>query len=330
MIISPDVPKVPVTFPITQEVSEETRVNIFLRSFFPQENVIIKPFHRGHQSPRNYLLDLAGQEYVLRLLPLSASENEVQKELYMIQEASHLDLAPKVVHIFERAVLMEYVNEPTLTPTIAKLHAQEIGASIRKTHGIPRNLQAGETKYLDEAEVRYNFIEKRGRFIEPAKEAILVIRENSHKLSHTYTNIHGDLHAQNLFWTEGGFKMIDWEWTVWDNPYLDLSRFSVALALDQESENQFLQGYFGRLPTDAEKEEYDLAKKLNFANRALMGLKITAQILEKEPENPVDETAELKEWESYMEAFSVATKRVSVQFCYDAAMCALHLSRESL
>ena len=58
-----------------------------------------------------------------------------------------------------------------------------------------------------------------------------------------------------------------------------------------------------------------------------MGFRIAAQILEKEPENLIDETAELKDWASYMKAFSVATKRVSVQFCFEAAMCALHLSR---
>jgi Ser/Thr protein kinase RdoA (MazF antagonist) len=303
----------------------EDRVDAFLKSYFPKEEAAIKSFHRGHHSARNYLIEAAGEKYVLRLLPLSSTEEEIQRELYMIQEASELGISPKVFAISDRAVLMEYIDVKTLTPQVAALHAKEAGEALSKAHSIQKNPTA-TPQYLDAAEFRYTFLQEREIFPE-SKVAIDIIRKESPKLSQEKANLHSGLHAQNLFWTDDGLKIIDWDDTVWDSPYYDLTCFAIFLALDAEAEANFLEGYFGRPPTKEEIEHYILTKRINLACISLINLKIAAQILEQEP-GSLDQESPLKELSFYMGDFAEANSRMPVQFFYDVGRCALKMSQE--
>ena len=303
---------------------QDRRISAFLKWFFPPQEIKITPIQRGHNFVKNYLTETAEKKYVMRLLSLSAPEDQIQKELYMMQEAAALGIGPKVIAISDRVVLMEFIDGKTLTPQVARLHAKEAGATLCKAHEIPKNPSVGKTTYLGEAEGRYQFIKERAAFPE-AEQAIEIIRRDSSKLSPLRSNIHGDLHPHNLFWTGDGLKLIDWEWIMWDHPYLDLARFAMSLALDQDAESDLLEGYFGTSPTVAEKQQYDLAKRLNFANMATICLKLAVAIQEQEPETPIDPTAPFEEWSSYMEVFAEANERMPLQFFYDAGRSAYHM-----
>lgn len=305
---------------------QKERIYDSLELFLPRADIQVHPIQRGHQDVKNYIVEVKGIKYLLKLLPLDSKEPEVQKELYMIEEAARIGIAPRIFGVSEakRAVLMEYIEGATLTPETARQNAREIGSALRLLHESSENRHTGNFKYLDEAENRYLFIRERSDFKE-ARDAIQFIRDHASELSSSSVNIHGDLHGQNLFWTADGLKMLDWEWTTRDNPYLDLSRFSTSLALSEQSEAHLLEGYFKRAPTADEKKEYDLAKRLNFAYNSLICFKITAQILENEPSSPIDLNAEPQEWTFYMESFSGSAKRMSLQFFYDCARCSSKL-----
>ena len=322
---------------ISPLISEEHRLKIqeYLPEFLPGQSFSVSPIKRGHQDARNYLVEAGSTKYLLKLIPFDLKEEEALKELYMIQEGSLLGIAPQVIASSDtgRAVLMEYIEGPTLTPSVAKDHAEEIGKSLRTLHGGAKNPHAGDAKYLDETEHRYQFVKERSdlkiateglrSIFKDATKAIEFIRENAPRLSSKQrVNIHGDLHPQNLFWASGGLKMIDWEFTVWDNPYHDLGRFSTSLALDDSADELLLEGYFGGSPTEAEREQFLLSKKLNYANKALIGFKITLLILEKEPQL-LDFSSEPTDWSHYIESFAVATERMPLQFFYDYGKCAL-------
>lgn len=305
------------------------RIEECLAAFLPGQSVSVNPIKRGHQDARNYLVETNGAKYLLKLLPHDLEEEDALKEIYMIREGALLGIAPRVIASSDRkrAVLMEYIETPTLTPSVAGDHAREIGSSLRTMHGSAKNPHVGDAKYLDEAEHRFRFVEERSDLDSPifkdAAKAITFVREKAPLLtSEPLANVHGDIHPQNLFWTDDGFKMIDWEFTVWDNPYHDLGRFSTSLALDDSADEELLEGYFGRSPTEEEREQFLLSKRLNYANKALIGYKITLFILEKEPQ-PLDFSSEPLEWAHYMESFAVASERMPLQFFYDYANRAL-------
>ncbi len=227
-----------------------------------------------------------------------------------------------------------YIDEPTLTPGDAKCHAREIGAGLHILHASPKNPHLGDAKYLDEAEYRYRFLQDRidpkqssqqiSFLLNDAAKAIEFIRDNAPHLASGQVNIHGDLHPQNLFWTHDGLKMIDWESTVWDNPYLDLGRLSTSLALDDDADMQLLEGYFGRIATQEEERQFLLSKKLNYAHHALIGFKIVLCILEQEPQ-PLDFISGAPSWSACLDSFSRASERMPLQFFYDYARCALEM-----
>ena len=99
-------------------ISEEHRQRIqeCLPTFLPRQYSLVSPIKRGHQDARNYIVEAGEAKYLLKLLPYDLKEEDALKELYMIQEGSLLNIAPRVFASsdIQRAVLMEYIEGPTL------------------------------------------------------------------------------------------------------------------------------------------------------------------------------------------------------------------------
>lgn len=128
------------------------RIRDCLSTFLPRLHSLVKPIHRGHSDARNYIVAAGDSKYLLKLIPLDLAEPVSLKELYMIQEASHLGIAPKVIASSDsqRAVLMEYIEGPTLMPEVAKKHARQIGTDLRTLHESVKNPHVEKSRYLDE------------------------------------------------------------------------------------------------------------------------------------------------------------------------------------
>lgn len=65
--------------------------------------------------------------------------------------------------------------------------------------------------------------------------------------------VHGDLHPFNIFFGENEqYSFIDFEAVHYDSPFIDLAYVSFCFSMDEATEKEFIEGYFGHSMTEAE------------------------------------------------------------------------------
>lgn len=260
-------------------------------------------------SERNGCFEMDQVRYVLHSL-------ESDSELYMMQKVGEMGIGPKVVASFpeKKLAVIEYVSDSTITLQLGSRHTREIGVALKKAHGIPLFREKG-SGFEGQNQVRWEYIQTRASFHDTElSRSLLVSAEKAMRIfeggmkalseynSHVVVNLHTDLHPRNLFWTDKGLQIIDWESSSHGHPYFDLSSLSIFLALDEAQEKELLEGYFGRPATVEELREYALLKKIRWAYTSIVNAMWAYRLMEKNPALTLSEKR--GEWVSYMHSFA--------------------------
>lgn len=306
-----------------------------IQSYFGTANsdlMIITPLLGGLTAASNFRVEAKGKRYVCRLLDPTVPRFIRQSECYAIQAAAQAGISPAIYRIFpdEQAVLMELVEGKTVSIEEAKQPANciKIATTLRIAHNIKKN-PFPRDNLREEKEALFKDLTSRLNENRAIISAMELFRRGSAALEKTNppkVNIHGDLNPRNIFIKNDAALLIDWTDTNWDDPYYDLSLFSIFHAYSKAEEEMLLKSYSKRALTAAENMRYRLAKMTNLAGLSINCYYFVEDMLSKGKEK-IDPAIPLKEWSTYMHLFA-ANGTLTAQFVYELAQAALMLARE--
>lgn len=304
-------------------------VNLYAENAIPLDTLQ----HAEAVASRNREFEVDGVKYVL---------NHVTNpnEFYLIKKTSEIGAGPHVYATYpeQQKILMEFIDEPTITPEVAARHLKEIGSRLRDIHDkIPLvanpgpSIQKSTQTRMEEIERHYREreIQKLNNdhsttLVNSARKAHeLFQREVVALPSNLKTNIHTDLHPRNAFWSDKkGFLAIDWESVTHGHPYFDLASLSIFYGLNPDQETELLAGYFGKTPNEEELREYKMVKRVRLAYTAIVN---TVWAFRVEKEKPFTELAPRdNNLYDLMQLFGAREKSIDRQFFVDVALVSLN------
>lgn len=297
-----------------------------LQSFFPelQDEIQIEELKGGLSGTSLYKVKADGHEYVLRINRNALLLDQDRLELEALLKAEKMGLAPSIVAVSsdERAVLMEYIDLPTLTLEQSKKmeSAAKIATAARKAHSMEVCRIKGES-LLSKAERCYAVIADFDwvphRQIQAAMELIKQRTQELAVHSSAAVQVHGDLNPRNIFLLSDKILFIDWAETCVEDPFYDLSYFALKVDYSPDEEMLLLSSYLQREPTVEEGGRYCIYKKMHQAFWSLTNLYLAGVELKKHPEQSIDIDTQLKSWNYYQKAFSDNLEPLSAQYFYE-------------
>lgn len=329
---------IPFLFAHAQIVSPEAtdrELEKILKEFFledSEKNLIIDKLSGGYSGTSNYKVNgflnsnAEALGYVLRFHQSEQNQENIDREFYMLVEASRLGIAPHVYGISEdrRAIVTDYIKDKTLPLEQLKQPAliQKIAEAIQQIHTIPKS-QYTTITIRDKYESIYKDLTSKN----PALEAINLIRYGTLALNNEgpiQKTIHGELHPGNIFITSEKVQFIDWFEATWDDPFYDLSYFSILNNFGNSEEQMLLHFYLGHEPKDSEKKRYDLTKMVNLA-----GISLTLDRIAYESSNQdFSKNESARDISYYVQIFASGKNDLSSQFFHDWAMSALEAAKK--
>ncbi len=311
-------------------------LNDVLSNYFPdvsRNEISITPLIGGHS---NTCLKICTptQCYVLRIKDKDASEKSLKRELFAMQEAANLGIAPQVFYVSpdNRAILMDFIEGDTATIAQMKLseNCARVADTLRKAHTIKKNPYFEEDSNETAANV-YSAICENQKIRAQLDEALKLMwkyNEKLQKFNSCKVNIHGELNSRNIFITDKNVIFIDWEYTSWEDPFSDLSYLALRLDYDANQELLLLKSYLQHMPSADELERYYLTKKINFAQLCIFFHYFSLKF--NQDNKDLDDRVPLKNWSYYMSLFSDQPddEQSLAQFYYDLARCCLNYARE--
>lgn len=189
---------------------------------------------------QGYLLNLAGQQYVLRIAATNSQELGINREAeFQIQQLlEQHQLAPKVVY---RAPdnsywLREYVAGQVLTPADLSLDIlQEMAAYLQKIHQLAApatipviNLQEKIQSYQQQLDIT------------PPHSPFTILNSPLTNHHSKLRLCHMDPTAANWIRTENGqLVLLDWEYAGLGNPLWDMATMVLQAQLTEPQEQEF-------------------------------------------------------------------------------------------
>ncbi len=297
------------------------KIDSFLQSYFHRScEPVFFPLKGGKSDTKNYLLEAGGVPYVLRVQDPKASLKHNQRELFAFTEAAKAGIAPKVYAVSDdfSCALIEYMSCKTLSIAEAKGQIAAAARTMSVLHSLPENPHPRKRLMDQFLKIYEEFKSHQIVFpaLEEAMEELLRLDASILRFHAKPVPIHGDMHPRNLFFTGiGNLLIVDWEGVSRDDPFYDLTFFSMMHLFDTEEEARLLESYLQRSPSFDEAERYALCKKTNFIFLALTCL-IQAHF------SSVDEKTFLKtdslpaDWSYYISAWADKGEHPA-QFFYD-------------
>ena len=290
----------------------------------------------GGHSNTCLLITTRDTKYVLRIKKEKPSLRDLKRELFAMQEAESRFIAPHIYYVTGDccAVLMEYIETNTLSLEQSRQPENiiKIAQALHTAHTIPPNPHFEVSGIATTQEV-YQLICNEEQIKAPLNEAIALVHEYDEKLARMETykvNIHGDLNPRNILLESDRAIFIDWEYTGWEDPFMDLSYLALRLDYNEQEEMLFLESYLQHIPSENEIERYYCAKKLNYAELTIyffyFSLKWHQSGYSLDPNEP------LQEWAYYVKEYMDKNEsEISLaQYYYDMARCCLkNAHRES-
>ncbi len=281
----------------------QTALNEVLNNYFagiPAEEIDVALLPGGH-SNICLLMTAHNAQYVLRIKKEPASIADLKRELFVMQESAQLSIAPHIYYVTGdyRTVLMEYIKADTLSLEQSKQPKNiiKIAQTLAIAHKIRPNPYPTASGTQGAVEI-YNSIAHNTLIkhdLDQALELMLKYDGQLTKMNTHQATIHGDLNPRNIFLHDGRAIFIDWEYTGWENPFMDISYLAMRLDYTNQEEMLFLESYLEHVPTENEIQRYYLAKKLNYAQLTIFFFSFALR--EKEIEKcGWDTTTPLKEF----------------------------------
>lgn len=291
--------------------------------FYPQENISLKPLKGGLSLAKLYKIEIDERKYVLRILQSQEINDQDSLELFCLTEASKKGLSPQIIYISpdSRTVIMDFIEGKTLTIKQANLpeNVFKIARTLYETHQITGHCSVGES------------------LLSKSKRCALVLNDHlaskaqikhACELIHSYSlalkdydyprvRVHGDMNPRNIFLTNDKVLLIDWAETTMEDPFYDLSYFSLKADYDEENERLLLTSYLGRPSNENEWKRYQLHKKIHHAFWSLTDLYLANEELKKHPDQQINKENVLNNWNAYQESFADSPDELPAQFFYD-------------
>lgn len=312
------------TLPVHCQIQIDEVIQNYFKGI-PQEKITISPIFGGY-SNTSLLLTIGSAQYVLRIKDKDASLESLKRELYAMQEAAKIGVAPEVLYSTKdsRAFLMEYIKKPTATITETKdpKNIIKIADALLKAHAIPKNpyFEENLNETAQNVYLTICHIPEIKSELDSAIKLMWEFNEEIEKFEACKVNIHGELNPRNMFLEEDRALFIDWEYTSFEDPFYDLSYIAIFHAYSPKDELYLLNSYLKQPASDQELVRYYLSKKINLAQLCIFFHYFSQKCNLKEQK--LDRNSPLKDWSCYMKSFSDRIDDSSMaQFFYDLARC---------
>ncbi len=204
-----------------------------------------------------YSFEFEGKKYALRFLALMPSHSEEMRknEIQALNIGNKLGIAPGCVFSDQDAVLMVMPfiqGRPLHHPDDHQLF--QLGTMVRKLHHYSNSYP---TRYSlkDRISLHYQKAIRAGVAYPTGfdQEVQNVLNKTS---SRSLVPSHGDLNPSNILIDDssGAINIIDWTTATLEDPFFDLSFFSLLSNLSPLQEEVFLEAYFDRKTSEKERE----------------------------------------------------------------------------
>ncbi len=311
--------------------SSQSALQEVKKQYFKEAPLEVAYLPGGH-SNTCLRINAQDKQYVLRIKKDRSSIADIKRELFAMQEAAAQKIAPAIYYITpdKCAVLMEYIHAPMLSLEASRKpeNIQKIAHALSKIHAMPRNPHFEKSGIESVREV-YQLIKGETSLKSMADKAWILTQEYNEQLETAESKlatVHGDLNPRNILLWDDRAVLIDWEYTGWEDPFMDLSYLSLRLDYQEQEEHLFLEYYLQRKPTQDDIKRYSCAKKLNLAELTIYFLFFSRNW--QQAGQSWDYCAPLQKWSHYVKKYvdKGDPEGISLaQYYYDLARCCLSM-----
>ena len=241
-------------------------INLAIKSAFPENSwTHEKTLSQGNSPSVLYILNIKNKKFVAKL----TDPNYPGSNLSTVYDAQikgfNNKIAPRVYYSDPSAgiLIMDHIEavpfdkinheQPETIEKLAKL--------LNRLH-LCDDFQKGLSSF-ERVDFRHNLIPLNFKSHHLIKQAIQA-KETIQKILIDDEDIkpsHGDLSPFNLLFDGSYFLLVDWDTATQDNLYFDLATCLIFFYFNNEEASEiFLQNYFGRSPSQAERDKLDLMK----------------------------------------------------------------------
>lgn len=308
-------------------IAADATIDNILVSALPnieRNQIEIKELKGGLSGTSLYKIQSPDKSYVLRLHLSDELNPQDSLELFSFLEASKKGISPTIYYVSpnQKAVLMEFINQPTICLESAKASENiiKIAYVLKETHQITGHPSLGESllskaqrcnkKVLSDGLAPKNELTHALEIIEKAKSELSCFK-------FIKVNVHGDLNPRNIFIVDEKILLIDWAETTFEDPFYDLAYLSLKLDYGKDEDNLLLSCYLNRETTDDEIKRFSLHKKILYAFWSLTNLYLADVELKKHPEQQVDKNVPLKTWGYYQKVCADCNEELTAQYFYE-------------
>src|ERR1700722_2689781 len=221
------------------------------------EDIQFQSLEGGLTRAKVYSFELEEKKYVLRFLALTPSHSKEMREneIAALKIGNKLGVAPECVFSDRDAVLivMPFIQgRPLHHPDDHQL--SQLGTMVRKLHDYSDSYPT-RNFLKDRINLHYQKGIKSGSAY-PTGFDQEVQNVSSKSSSRPLVPSHGDLNPSNILMNDssGDITIIDWTTATLEDPFFDLSFFSLLSNLSSLQEKVFLEAYLGRKPSEKECE----------------------------------------------------------------------------
>lgn len=224
---------------------------------------------KGGLTNQSFSFNCRGIKYVFRN-PGEGTEkliNRKDEKVSTVLAESLLIDAPLIYFDAETGIKISRYIEDAETMTFSKLLEEEnlklVAKLLHKLHSCGQN--TGVTFHVFEIAAGYEQFISEHRIAlyddyEEIKGKIYQLKEEIDKMQIEYVPCHNDPLCAN--WVRGGTRLylVDWEYAGMNDPMWDVADVALETDMPKETEEWFLQAYFGRKPTEMEWKRYTVNK----------------------------------------------------------------------
>ncbi len=275
------------------------KVHRVILAYFKETPILKISMMKGGYDALTFCIDTASKKYVFRIFRAVQSAEVTKREIAAMKLASSTGIGPNINYVAddESTLLMDFIEGNTLTLEEAKEreNCKKIAAMIRKAHRMERNSHPSHT-LIEDAVTKYGEL----GFTDHLEGGLTLIRKLDEELSQfegAKVDTHGDLTPRNIFLDSG--LLIDWTYSRWEDPFYDLSYFSLFHDYSEQEEQHLLASYLERSPTSEEKNRFHLTKKILLVNFSFI-----FQSIEQELTQKIDSSRPLEPWSYYVQLFA--------------------------
>ena len=237
-------------------------------------------FFEGFMTNNSYLACDDNKKYVVKI--------RVNREHYGVVSGHEVEaskagyrggISPKVVYNDDSILIFQYIDSNELT--VEKIRKKE---TLKKIVSLIKIVQKEVVKYLEGPNLSIGLFQM-------IKNKISILKERGSPYDDKFNNLikdceiferkyepheiafaHNDFYFKNILDDGKKLWLIDWEFSGFNPPLLDLANLSKNNELSQEEDNFILEEYFGDTVTEASRYKFQELKCASLLKGVLWGM----------------------------------------------------------